>query len=85
MSLVRIRRSVLDLELIQVAFINPDLTLTFDPATLTMIQIKPFINADLMCKSNQDPYLLQAINDPRKSIFNAYYTLNTTGRNSDDV
>ena len=48
-SLVKIRLSVLDLELTQVLFINPDLTLTFDPATLTLIKIKAFINANLMC------------------------------------
>ena len=71
-SLVKIRRSVLDLELTQVLFINPDLTLTFDPATFTLIQFKAFINANLMCSSNQDPFPLLASNDPHNSPFDAY-------------
>ena len=71
-SLVNIRLPVLDLELIQVFFINLDLTLTLDPATLTLIQIKAFINANLMCKSNQDSFPLLAITDPQKSPIDAY-------------
>ena len=63
-SLVKIRLLVLDLEQRQVLFINHDLTLTFDPATLTFIEIKAFINANLMCKSNQDSFPLLAITDP---------------------
>ncbi len=72
MSLVKFQVSVLDLELIQVLFKNPDLTLTFDPATLTLIKIKVFINVNLMCKNNQDSFTLLAIIDPQKSPFNAY-------------
>ena len=71
-SLVKIRLSVLDLELTQDLFLNPDLTLTFDPATLTLIKNKAFINANLMCKNNQDSFTLLAIIDPQKSLFNAY-------------
>ena len=71
-SLVKIRLSVLDLELTQVLFTNSDLTLTFDPATLTLIKIKVFNNVNLMCKNNQDSFTLLAIIDPQKSPFNAY-------------
>ena len=47
--MVKIRLPVLDLKLIKVVFINPDLTLTFDTATLTLIQIQVLIYAHLMC------------------------------------
>ena len=56
-------------------FKNPDLTLTFDPATLTLTKIKVFIIVNLMCKNNQDFFTLLAIIDPQKSPFNAYQTL----------
>ena len=72
MSLVKIQLSVLDLDVIQVLFKHPDLTLTFDPATLTLIKIKVFNNVNLMCKNNQDSFTLLAIIDPQKSPFNAY-------------
>ena len=71
-SLVNIWLPVLDLEPIQVLFINLDLTLTLDPATLTLIQIKALIDANLMCKSNQDTFPLLATTDPPKSHIDAY-------------
>ena len=71
-SLVKIRLWVLDLELRQVLFKNHDLTLTFDPTTLTLSHIKTYINANLMCKSNQDTFPLLAITDPQKSPIGAY-------------
>ena len=74
-NLVTIRLWVLDLELIQVLFINPGLTLTFDPVTFTLIQIEAFINAIVMCKSYQDSSPLLAITDPQKAPFDAYFKL----------
>ena len=71
-SLVKIRLSVLDLELIQVLLKNPYLTLTFDPATVTLKKKKAFINANLMCKSKQDFFPLLAITNVEKSPFDAY-------------
>ena len=71
-SLVKIRLWVLDLELIQVLFKNHVLTSTFDPTTLTLTHIKNVINANLMCKSNQDTFPLLAITDPQKSPIDAY-------------
>ena len=70
--LVKTRLFVLDLELTQVLFKNHDLTLTFDPATLTLTHIKAFINANLVCQNNQDTFPLLAITDPPKSHIDAY-------------
>ena len=53
-SMVKIRFQGLDLELIKVLFINPNVTLTFDPATLTLVHIQALIYANLMCESYQD-------------------------------
>ena len=74
-NLVTLRLWVLDLELIQVLFLNPGLTLTFDPVTFTLIQFEAFINPIVMCKSNQDSSPLLAITDPQKAPFDAYFTL----------
>ena len=58
--MVKVRLSVFDLKPVKVLFINPDLTLTFDPATLTLVQILALIYANLMCESYQDSRLLLA-------------------------
>ena len=72
MILVKIRLPVLDLELTQVLFINPDLTLTFDPATLTFVKIQALINANLMCKIYQNSSLLMATTDLQTPNLVAY-------------
>ena len=71
-SMVKIRLPVLYLKLIKVLFINPDLTLTFDPAILTLVQLQALIFANLMCESNQDSSPLLATSKPQTSPFVAY-------------
>ena len=55
-SMVKIRLSVLDLKPIKVVITKPDLTLTFDPSTLTSVQLKALINANVVCENDQDPF-----------------------------
>ena len=74
--MVNIRLPVLDLKRSKVAFINPNLTLTFDPATLTLVRTKALTNTNLMCKNYQDYCPLLTISDLPKSPIVAY-----TGRN----
>ena len=71
--MVKVRLSVLDLELIKVLFINPNLTLTFDPATL--IHISALIHANLMRKSYHELCPVLANTDLQKSFIVAYKTL----------
>ena len=57
-----------DLKLIKwFFFINHDLTLTFDPVTLTLLQIEALINANVMIESGQDLCPPLAITDNPKS------------------
>ena len=58
--MINIRLPVLDLKRFKVVFIKLDLTLTFDPATLTLVQILALIYANLMFESYQDSRLLLA-------------------------
>ena len=73
--MVNIRLPVLDLKRFQVLFIKPDLTLTFDLATLTLLQILALINAYLMCESYQDLHLLLATTKPQTFVIDGYKTL----------
>ena len=70
--MVNIRIPVLDLKRLKVVFIKPDLTLTFDPATLTLVQILALIYANLMCESYQDSCTLLATTKPQTSPIVAY-------------
>ena len=70
--MVKIRLPVLGLKLIKVLFINPDLTMTFDPATLTLVQLA-LIFANRMCESYQDFCPPLATTKPKTSIV-AYLT-----------
>ena len=79
--MVKVRLSVLDLKPIKRLFTKPDLTLTFDPSTLTSVQLRALINANVMCENDQDPCLPLVVIDPPKSLIVAY--ANTTWRNSD--
>ena len=71
--MVNIRLPVLDLKRFKVVFIERDLTLTFDPATLT--QILALIYANLMCESYQDSHLLLATTNPQTFVIVGYKTL----------
>jgi len=73
--MVNIRHPVLDLKRFKVEFIKPDLTLTFDPATLTLVQILALIYANLMCESYQDSHLLLATTNPQTFVIVGYKTL----------
>ena len=55
--------------------IIPDLTLTFDPATLTLVQILALIYANLMCEIYQDSRLLLATTKPKTFVIVGYKTL----------
>ena len=52
--MVKVRLSVLDLELIKVLFTNPNLALTFDPATLTLVRLKSLMNANVIREIDQN-------------------------------
>ena len=70
--MVKIRLPVLDLKLIEAVFINPGLTLTFDPATLTLVQIQALIYANLISLSYQDSCPLLATTKPETFSIAAY-------------
>ena len=67
--------SIFDFRFFKVVFIKPDLTLTFDPATLTLLQILALIYANLMCESYQDSHLLLATTNPQTFVIVGYKTL----------
>ena len=73
--MVKIRLPILDLKLIEDLFIHPDLTLTFDPATLTLVQILALIYVNLMCESYQDSRPLLATTKPQTFVIVGYKTL----------
>ena len=70
--MVKIRLPVLDLKRIKFLFINPDLTLMFDLATLTLVQLQALILANLICESYQDSCPLLATSKPQTSPIFAY-------------
>ena len=67
-SMAKIRFSVLDLKPIKIVFTKPDLTLTFDPSTLTSVQLKALINANVVCEKDQDPFPLLVVIDPESLL-----------------
>ena len=67
-SMVKIRHSVLDLKQIKVVITKSDLTLTFDPSTLTSVQLKALINANVVCENDQDPFPLLVVIDPESLL-----------------
>ena len=73
--MVNIRLPVLDIKRFKVVFIKPDLTLTFDPATLTLVQILALIYVNLMCESYQDSRPLLATIKPQTFVIVGYKTL----------
>ena len=56
-------------------FVKPNLTLTFDPATLTLVQILALIYVNLMCESYQDSRHLLATTIPQTFVIVGYKTL----------
>ena len=66
--MVNIRLPVLDLKRFKVVFIKPDLTLTFDQSTLTSVQLKALINANVVCENDQDPFPPLVVIDPQSLL-----------------
>ena len=73
--MVNIRLPVLDLKRFKVVFIKPDFTLTFDPATLTLVQILAFIYVNLMYESYQDSRPLLATTKRQTFVIFGHKTL----------